>query len=158
MCIIVKFFLGLLLLPQHAAHNSPAVTVTHTASPAWSTQVLIDCIMQLEDVIQFRNRLDGQGQPATEPLEQQPGLLKQHSIHSSSSTNSSSRYVTSLLSKIPPQQVRDMLCWSSVDWMAEFTQSYERIPMLLDIVEREQAPEDTASYMSIVQQQLDEVS
>ena len=35
---------------------------------------------------------------------------------------------------------------------------YQRVPMLLDVVEREQAPDVAASYLGVVQQQLNEVS
>lgn len=53
--------------------------------------------------------------------------------------------------------------WSYDQWLERFTECHRAIPLLLDLVEREQEgpggeeEATTASYMSVAQQQLDEV-
>jgi hypothetical protein len=101
-------------------------------------QVLVDTILQLEEVISCKRRIQaGQQQDV--------------------STNSS-RYVTQLLSKVTPDQVQHILTWTPDAWRQAFSKAMTALPILLDVVRREDLPAgDPAAYLPIAEQQLNEV-
>lgn len=101
-------------------------------------QILVDTILQLEEVISFKRRV--------EALQQQD-------------VPSNSRYVTQLLSRVAPEQVQAILTWSPEAWTQAFSEAITPLPMLLDVVRREDEPAgDQAAYLPIAEQQLNEVS
>lgn len=105
--------------------------------------MLVDTILQLEEVIQFKARIEGDLAAAQQPHGQQ------HSC----------RYVTQLLSHARAQQVQAMFRWTADDFMQVFRESHHEIPILLDLVGRqEEAPGALSPTMQVAGQQLDLVS
>jgi hypothetical protein len=103
-------------------------------------QVLVDTILQLEEVIRFKRRVQaGQQQDVN--------------------TTNSGRYVTQLLSKVTPDQVQSTLTRSLDAWTQAFSEAITPLPMLLDLVRRNDHPGigGQAAYLPIAEQQLNKV-
>jgi hypothetical protein len=101
--------------------------------------VLVDTILQLDEVIEFNARIECDPAAAEQQQQQQQ----------------SARYISQLLSQASIQQVHAMFCWTAEDLFAVVRESYQQIPILLDLVGRQdQMAGPPPAYMSVAEQQL----
>jgi hypothetical protein len=136
------------------------------------TQVSIDCILQLEEVIDFKSRMhvDGCVPPQSlrrcHPQQQQqhhhhPQQQQQQQQHHSQQQQGEGRYVTRLLDGVTREQVDAVVAWSAEDWSQQFESWCSQMPMLLDVISRAlpTAPDQlTPAHVTVAQQRLEQVS
>lgn len=124
------------------------------------SQVLVDTILQLEEVINFKARIQAmqkseQQQQTATPA---PASVDNPQQQQHSQNFSTSRYVTQLLARVIPGQVQEMFTWSAQDWSRAFQEGHTQLPMLLDLVAREDEPTKAQTdCVQLAEQQMYEV-
>lgn len=102
--------------------------------------MLLDTILQLEDVVSFKTRIES-------------GLPPR------STACSSGRYVTRLLGELTPETVAQVSHWSVQEWARAFAEGHTQLPLLLDVVgwEDDLSPGALAVHAAAAEQQLNQV-